>query len=251
MAVRIKAIVEYDGTDYCGFQIQKTHPTIQEAIEKSLEKLFQTPTRISAAGRTDAGVHALGQVISFVTESPIPPNKMLKAINAHLPPSIKFVEIGEIPLSFNPRKDAILRWYRYQVVNRNPAPVLGRRYFTHVPYCLDFESLENAVGLFRGAHDFAGFRSVDCSAKRTRLNLRKFRITRDGDHLIFDLECRSFLQNMVRILIGGVIKVSRGKIPLELLSETLETGKRDPRIPTYPSQGLILMKVYYPGDPED
>lgn len=248
MASRIKAIVEYDGTDFCGFQMQKGHPTIQEAIEKSLEQLFQAHTRISTAGRTDTGVHALGQVVSFVTESPIPPHKMLKAINSRLPDSIRFVDIQEAPLSFNPRRDAILRWYRYQVFNRSTAPALGRRYFTHVPYRLNLELLEKAAGLFRGTHDFAGFRSVDCTAKRTMLTLGKFLIARIGDQLIFDLECRSFLQNMVRILIGGVIETARGRIPLELLSEILETGKRDSRIPTYPSKGLFLMKVYYPGD---
>jgi tRNA pseudouridine38-40 synthase len=251
MAIRIKAIAEYDGTDFCGFQMQKGLPTIQETIEISLEKIFHTPTRISPAGRTDTGVHALGQVISFVTESPIPPFKMLKAINAHLPQSIRFVDVREVPLTFNPRKDAILRWYRYQVVNRTPAPVLGKRYFTHVPYRLDFESLEGAVSLFRGLHDFTGFRSVDCTSKRTRLTLRKFQVTRDGDRLIFDLECRSFLQNMIRIVVGGAIEVARGRIPRDLLSEILETGKRDPRIPTYPPQGLILMRVYYPGDIKD
>ncbi|MBN1903420.1 tRNA pseudouridine(38-40) synthase TruA, partial [Candidatus Sumerlaeota bacterium] len=193
MAIRIKATLEYDGTDFCGFQIQKGQPTIQETIEQSLEKLYQKPIRISAAGRTDTGVHALGQVISFITESNIPPHKTLRAINAHLPETIRVVEIEEVPVSFHPRKDAMLRWYRYQALNRSVAPVLEKRYFTHVPYRLDFEILERIVGMLEGNHDFAGFRSVDCAAKRTRLTLRRFQVKRDGARVIFDLECRSFL----------------------------------------------------------
>jgi tRNA pseudouridine38-40 synthase len=248
MSDRIKAIVEYDGTDFCGWQRQAGPVSIQECIESALEKLFQSKIQVTAAGRTDAGAHALGQVISFINPSAIPLYKILKGANTHLPESIRIVEIEKVPASFNPRGDTILRWYRYCVINRSPAPVWARRFVTHIPYTLDLEILREAMSLFLGTKNFAAFRSIDCEAKRTDLTLKKFQLTRRGALLMFDFECRSFLQNMVRILMGAVMEAARGKIPLSLIGEMLETGKRNPVIPTLPASGLTLMRVYYPGD---
>jgi len=134
------------------------------------------------------------------------------------------------------------------VINRSPAPVWARRFVTHIPYTLDLEILREAMSLFLGTKNFAAFRSIDCEAKRTDLTLKKFQLTRRGALLMFDFECRSFLQNMVRILMGAVMEAARGKIPLSLIGEMLETGKRNPVIPTLPASGLTLMRVYYPGD---
>jgi len=248
MSIRIKATIEYDGTEFCGWQRQAGPVSIQESIESALEKLFQSRVQVTAAGRTDAGAHALGQVISFVNPSSIPLYKILKGANSYLPESIKIVDIEKVSDSFNPRKDAILRWYRYLVINRSPGPVWARRFVTHIPFKLDLELLRNAMSLFEGTKNFAAFRSIDCEAKRTVLTLRKFQLTVRGPLLVFDLQCRSFLQNMVRILMGAVIEAARGKIPISLLGEMLETGKRNPIIPTLPASGLTLMRVYYPGD---
>lgn len=246
MSRRIRIILEYDGTDFCGWQSQRdVTPSIQDTIETALAKLFQSQTRITAAGRTDAGVHAKGQVISFITDSTIPLRGILRGGNSLLPESIRFLEVDEAPQTFNPRRDAILRWYRYTAFNRTAAPAIMRQYMAHIPYHLDFRLLEKACNLFEGIHDFAAFRSADCSAKRTRLNLEIFQFKREDDILNFDLKCRSFLQNMVRILIGAVIETARGRLSLDFLKETLESGKRDSRIPTAPACGLTLMKVYY------
>ncbi len=245
---RIKAILEYDGTAFSGWQRQPDKHSIQEMVELALEKLFQRPVRISAAGRTDAGVHAAGQVMSFLTDSSISPRGILRGTNTFLPEAIRLIEVSEVPESFNPRRDAVLRWYRYRVMNRTTAPVLGRHFITHIPYRLDYGRLEKATSLLLGRHDFAGFRSSQCSAKRTHLTLETFDVSRARDIVIFDLQCRSFLQNMVRILVGAVIEVARGKIPISLIARTLKSGCRDPRIPTAPACGLTLMKVYYAGD---
>jgi len=248
MSERIKAIVEYDGTDFCGWQRQPELVSIQERIESALEKLFQSRVRVTAAGRTDAGAHALGQVISFVNPSSIPLSNILKGSNTYLPEAIRIVDIEKVPISFNPRRDAILRWYRYCVINRSPAPVWARHFMTHIPYKIDLELLTEAIGLFEGTKNFSAFRSIDCEAERTLLTLKKFQFINRKPLLVFDLECRSFLQNMVRILVGAVTEAARGKIPLSLLREMLETGRRNNRIPTLPASGLTLMRVYYPGD---
>jgi len=243
---RIRIILEYDGTDFCGWQSQRgSVPSIQDTIEAALAKLFQIQTRVTAAGRTDAGVHAKGQVISFLTDSIIPLRGILHGGNSLLPESIRFIEVDEVPAVFNPRRDALLRWYRYTVINRAAAPAIMRRYMTHIPYHIDMGLLEKACNHFEGVHDFAAFRSSDCHAKRTRLNLETFKFEREDDVLRFDLKCRSFLQNMVRILIGAVIETARGRLSLEFLKETLESGKQDSRIPRAPACGLTLMKVYY------
>jgi len=248
MTRRIKAVVEYDGTDFFGWQVQPDTPTIQGEIEKALEKLLVSPVRISAAGRTDAGVHALGQVVSFTLESTLETGNILKGTNSFLPPSIRLVRVEDVPLEFDPRRDAILRNYRYDVLNRSVAPVYGRRFLSHIPWRLNRSRLDKAVELLKGTHDFSGFRSSDCEAKRTLLTLQTFEVSRNGELLRFDLLCRSFLKNMVRILIGGVIEVSRGKLELSVLEEMLDSGSRDPRVPTAPPAGLTLMKVYYPGE---
>lgn len=243
---RIKIILEYDGTDFCGWQSQREGaPSIQDIIEAALAKLFQSQIRITAAGRTDAGVHAKGQVISFVTESKIPLHGILRGGNSLLPESVRFLKVEDAPLSFNPRRDARLRWYRHTLINRIAAPAMMRQYMAHIPYRLDFDLLDKACNLFVGVHDFAAFRSADCNAKRTRLNLETFEFQREDDILRFDLKCRSFLQNMVRILIGAVTEAARGRLSLDFLQETLESGKKDSRIPTAPACGLTLMKVYY------
>ena len=245
---RIKAILEYEGTDFYGWQRQAGAPSIQEAVESALGRLFRKPVRVTAAGRTDAGVHALGQVISFLTDSNIPLRGILRGGNSFLPETIRLVRVEDVPLSFNPRKDAILRWYRYRALNRSSSPALGRALLSHIPYKLDDRLLSEVCSLFSGVHDFAAFRSADCTARRTRLNLETFHFQRRDDLIIFDLRCRSFLQNMARILVGAAVEAARGKIPLSLLQEILATGQRDPRIPTASACGLVLMKVYYPAE---
>jgi tRNA pseudouridine38-40 synthase len=248
MTRRIKAIVEYEGTEYSGWQLQKNANTVQAEIESALKKLLLKKIRVSAAGRTDAGVHAQGQVISVITDSSINNRGILKGTNSFLPPDIRLLNVCEVPDNFDPRRNAVLRWYRYFMINRSVRPVKGRRFISHVPYPLDFDLIRKVTSALEGDHDFSGFRSSECTGKRTRLNLELFQAEKDGDIIIFDLKCRSFLQNMVRILIGTVIEVSRGKIPLSDVIEILKSGKRDSRIATASAVGLTLMKVYYGKD---
>lgn len=256
MSRRIKAIVEYDGSDFCGWQIQPQVCTIQGEIEKALAKVLTEDVRITAAGRTDAGVHALGQVISFTTEKAIPTQGIIRGANSHLPCSVRIVNASEVPDSFHPRKDAIFRWYRYSVLNRKTRPVINRNYLTFIPVDLDFEIINEAVNMFRGEHDFSGFRSADCESRRTMLNMKYFHVFRRRNLIVMDLGCRSFLYNMVRIITGGIFEAARGKIGLSVLEEMLASGVRNPFVPTAPPTGLVLMKVYYPGEefrppPED
>lgn len=242
---RYKAIVEYDGTDFSGWQIQPESITLQECIENGLSDLLGHHLRVSASGRTDAGVHALGQVISFVTDKNITCRNVMKGTNVRLPESVRLVSVEKAPDAFDPRRDAILRWYRYSVINRSVEPVIARRFVTHIPYRLDFSILEKALSMFPGEHDFSGFRSVQCSASRTNLTMETVSMKRIGDFFYVDFKCRSFLHNMIRIIMGGVIEVARGKKSIHILDEMLSSGERNSSVPTAPARGLCLMKVYY------
>lgn len=242
----IKIILEYDGTEYSGWQRQKNARTVQEECEKALSKVAQGTITLTGSGRTDSGVHALGQVANFFTRSTLDPPSLMRGANSLLPEDVRIIDAEEVGREFNARRDAVLRWYQYRIINRKIAPALYRRYYTHVPYRLDLHKMRAAARKLEGTHDFRAFRSILCTAKRTSLTLEAIAIFTEADRILLDFRCRSFLHNMVRIITGAFIEIARGKIPMKTLDEMLATGIRPDNIPTASPEGLFLMSVVYP-----
>ncbi len=243
----IGMIVEYDGTDYCGWQMQPNGPSVQEAMETAIERMTGDRTRVTAAGRTDAGVHARGQVVRFMTRHPWPAKAFIGGLNSRLPDDIGVREAFDAPPDFDPRRDAVRRVYVYRLWNRRTRPVLGRRLWTHYPAPLDFKRIRQASERLLGEQDFRGFRSVHCSAERTRRTLERldWNETAPGCWEM-TIACRSFLHNMVRIIVGTLIDIGRGAKEPEIITRILKTGDRTLGGKTARPEGLCLEDVEYP-----
>lgn len=242
----VKMTLEYDGTNYAGWQRQANALSVQEAVETALERYLGEFVRITASGRTDSGVHARGQVISFRTDSTIPADAMGRGLTAYLPPDIAVVDAREAPQDFDARRSARLRWYRFYLCNRRPRPAIGANYLTHIHTRLDFEKMSVAAETLSGEHDFSAFRSSACTATRTRLTMHPIEIKRLPQDIIqIDFRCRSFLHNMVRILTGTIIAAGRDKLQQEDICTMLETGERHRQAVTVQPNGLFLWAVSY------
>lgn len=245
----IRMVIEYDGSRYVGWQRQKNGLSIQEVLESALEQVLKQPVRVSAAGRTDAGVHAMGQVVNFFTGSHLPPRAIERALLPLLPGDIAAHSAFEVPVSFDSRKSARLRWYKFFISNRSMRPAVAANYLTHAPGRLDPARMAAAAAALSGSHDFQAFRAITCTAARTRLDMHPIRISSVDDGILqFDFRCRSFLQNMVRILAGTIISAGRDKISIGEIEEMLRSGKRRNEAVTLAPHGLFLYRVFYPGD---
>jgi len=241
-----RLLVEYDGTGYAGWQRQPHAPSIQQALEEALEQVVCHPVRCHAAGRTDAGVHALGQVVRILIEAPnVDEDGLVRGTNTNLPEDIRVVSAQPCGVAFDPRRDARLRWYRYSVFVRSAGPALDRQRLLHLHGNPDWPSVEKALEYLRGDHDFAVFRSSACEAARTRLTLEEAAHVDEHPVHHLDFKCRSFLQNMVRIMTGLLLEVGLEKHKPEIVREMLETGRRLVSFRVAPPQGLVLMRVDY------
>ena len=246
-ARRIGMIVEYDGSGYHGWQRQTNARGVQQTLEEALENLTGESVRLSAAGRTDTGVHALGQVVSFTTRLTWDADAFTRALHYWLPDDVGVRAAWDAPLDFNPRRDAVLRHYRFRLWNRPIPPVLERHLWTATSHTLDFDRIREAGQRLIGDHDFRGFRSTKCSAKRTRLDLERLEWTEvEPDLWEMEISSRSFLRNMIRIIVGTLIEIGRGAEPVELIDQILESGDRLQAGPTAGPAGLILERVDYP-----
>lgn len=242
----IRMTLEYDGTRYVGWQRQANGISVQEKVEEALARHLGERIRVTAAGRTDAGVHALGQVISFPTSTSLPVRAIARGVLPYLPRDIAVVDAAEAPPHFNARRSARLRWYRYFILNRSIAPAVGAAYVTHVPYRLDLSRMEEVARILEGHHDFRAFRAKTCTAVRTHLTLHRPEITElENGLLMLDFKCQSFLQNMVRIMAGVMVNCARGKMTLDAVREMLETGVRPNEAVTLAPNGLFLYRVLY------
>lgn len=205
-----RLVIEYDGAGFSGWQIQPGQRTVQGVLESAIQTMLRTPTRLQGAGRTDAGVHALGQSASFETDVVIDPLRLRKGLCALARPDIAVVEADVAPEGFNARFDAAGKHYRYTVLNRSaPSPLLGATSF-FVPYPLDRKKMADAARLLIGEHDFKGFRSADCGRENTIRHITDMTLIDDGDRLSIDVKGTAFLKNMVRILAGTLVDVGRG-----------------------------------------
>jgi len=244
--MRLALVVEYDGTEYKGFQYQANAPSIQEEIEKALEKLTGEPVRVSGAGRTDAGVHALGQVVSFRTSSRHPVETFVKALNFHLPDDIAIKSGWLTDNGFDPRRHALSRRYRYTIGKSASRSPLMRRtaHVMNVEDDLDLEAMTAALRLLEGRHDFARFAGpVDGDGSTERVILEAS--LHDGcDRVTFDFEGNAFLPHQVRRMVGSVVDVGKGKITLGQLGKMIE-GEDIAVSHSLPPEGLCLVSVKY------
>lgn len=242
-----RLLLEYDGTRFVGWQRQPNGLSVQQVLEEALESLAGHPLRVHASGRTDAGVHALGQVVRVdLARVSLGPEGLLRGGNSALPEDVRIRSVEPCRASFDPRRDARRRWYRYGICGGQVGPALGRHYLWHVPCVVDWGRVEGALDVLRGEHEFSAFRSSACGAVRTVLDLEEARHEVVDTIHYLHFRCRSFLHNMVRFLVGAVLTVGQGRVGLDDLRLMLRTGHRDVSFRVAPPQGLVLMEVWYP-----
>jgi tRNA pseudouridine38-40 synthase len=254
MSRRIRIDVAYDGTAYKGWQVQPGLPTIQQALEEVVSGIEGKPVHVAASGRTDAGVHAIGQVAAFTLENPIPCDNLRKAINRLLPEDIRIMRVAVVHADFHPRFDAIAKTYEYRIWRPEICPPMERRFVHHHPYPLDEQALHQAAPLLEGEHDFSAFAASDDSDHAGESKVRTIfssRSHRDGDKLIYRVRGSGFLKHMVRNILGVLLQVGRGNIAREGVEARLQPGCGIPAGPTAPARGLFLISVEYPNAPAD
>ena len=243
----IKLIIEYDGTNYCGWQVQENGPTIQGYLEKALLAVTGENITVHGSGRTDAGVHARGQVASFTTESSIPQEKFAYALNNKLPGDIVIKKSEEVPLDFHARFSAIGKKYSYLIINSRFPSALLRNHAYHVNYCerLDICRIEIAAEAFIGTYDFSGFMATGSKVKDTVRTIYELSVEREKELIRFDYKGSGFLYNMVRIITGTLLYAGIGKIDPEDMKDIILSKDRDRAGATLPARGLYLEEVYY------
>jgi tRNA pseudouridine38-40 synthase len=244
----IRLVVEYDGSQLHGWQRQLGAPTVQQHLETALAKLLQHETRVVGASRTDAGVHARGQVASFRTERPIPLHGVRRGLNSLLPPDVAIRDAAEVPEDFHPRFSATGKHYRYTILVRaERSPKLRDRAWHH-PDPLSVSAMHDAAAALIGEHDFSAFRAAGCSAKTTVRRVDSIALTRLHPHLLeIDIRGNAFLRQMVRIMVGTLTEVGTGRIPVSQVPEIIASKDRIKAGITAPPQGLELMEVHYDG----
>ena len=244
---RIVLIVEYDGTRYHGFQLQANSATIQGEIEKALLKLTGERIRVKAASRTDAGVHARGQVVSFRTKSALPVKAFVEGMNYYLPQDIAVSEAFKADDSFDARRGATSREYRYYILNSQTRSPMRQGFSYRVAGKLDIGAMKQACQALVGRHDFASFISASLPAKKSTVrNVYKAEIERFEDMVVFDMVANSFLPHQVRNTMGSLLKVGQSKMTVEEFQLMIEAKTPGMAGPTAPAGGLCLMRVNYP-----
>jgi tRNA pseudouridine38-40 synthase len=247
----LKLVLAYDGSEFSGWQVQPDAVTIQGTLASAIGRVTGEKVLPQGSGRTDAGVHALAQVATFTTESPIPAENLVKALNDILPPSIRVLEAAEAPLAFHARKSARAKTYRYRIYRGAICPPFLARYVWHYPYPLDEDAMGRAAGFVVGQHDFTSFAAVDPERGRedeTISNVREiFASTweREEEELVYLVRGSGFLHHMVRNLIGTLVLVGKGTLKPEDMAMILEARNRSAAGATVPASGLYLVSVDY------
>ena len=240
----IKLVIEYDGTNYAGWQQQKNGITIHEKLSKAIEKVINEDVTLHGSGRTDAGTHALGQVANFKTESNIPIYNLVQAINSHLPKDIVVKSAKKVPEKFHSRYSAKSKIYRYTILNSKERSAIGRNYSLHYSMYLDVEKMRKASQVLMGKHDFSAFKSKSDVISSVR-TIMKLEIKKNGNFLVFTVEADGFLYKMVRSIVGTLIEVGRGKMTITEFKKIVESGARAKAGNTVAANGLCLFKVRY------
>ena len=246
---RIQLIIEYDGTNYAGWQRQENAVAVQQMVEEKLRKLTKEHIIIHGASRTDAGVHAMGQSAHLDTDCSIPADKFSYALNTMLPPDIRIRLSREVPENFHSRFSTKGKRYRYLFQSSPHAGALNRHTHAHIIYPLDDKLMHCEAQSLVGTHDFAAFAASGSEAKSTVRTIYRADISRDGDEVRLIVEGNGFLYNMVRIIAGTLVGVGTGKLEPGAFARAIETGNRLDLGVTAPAHGLTLMEVFY--DPND
>ncbi len=257
-----KLTIAYDGTAYAGWQAQPGQPTIQQVLETAIEKVTAQRVRAVASGRTDAGVHALGQVVGFAVNTALGAEVLQPALNANLPRDVAVLEAAEVPDGFHPIRDALCKRYRYLVYDGPVRDVFSRRFAWHYPYGrLSAEAMHRAAGPLLGRHDFCSFQTSGAERKTSVRTVTELTVCRGRaaepalpddadpaclrDWITLEIEADGFLYNMVRAIVGTLTEVGRGAQPDRWPAEVLASRDRRRAGPTAPPQGLYLVKVSY------
>jgi tRNA pseudouridine38-40 synthase len=241
----LRLIIEYDGTDFSGWQRQAGQRTVQQCLEEAFATMTGGTACVRGAGRTDAGVHADGQVASVEVASRIPALGFMRGLNSNLPRDIAVLDVADMPAGFNARWGARGKIYRYQIWNHPVRSPRRSRDSWHVFAPLDVHAMREAAALLCGEHDFSAFRAADCERRTTVRVLRRFDVHRDAGLITCEVEGTAFLKNMVRILVGTLVAVGHGKMAAATISELLNHGDRTKAGMTAPACGLTLAKVIY------
>ncbi len=243
---RIAAIVEYDGTDYAGWQAQAHAPTLQQAVEQALSFVAGHPVSTICAGRTDRGVHAIGQVIHFDTEALRTPRAWVLGTNARLPAAIALQWAGEVAADFHARHRALRRTYRYCILNSSTRSSLRRARSAWIHRPLDAAAMHRAAQSLLGERDFSAFRSMECQSQSAQRRIERIEVRRAGDLIWVEVEANAFLHHMVRNIVGTLIEVQDRPDPPQAIAEILAARDRRLAGATAPAAGLHLLRVEYP-----
>jgi tRNA pseudouridine38-40 synthase len=243
---RVAALVEYDGTEYAGWQSQSHAVSLQETVERALGFVAGEPIAATCAGRTDAGVHAVGQVIHFDTRASRTARAWVLGTNTRLPPAIALKWAAEVSPEFHARHEALRRIYRYHILNSSARSALQRLHSAWMPRALDAEAMHDAAQALIGEHDFSAFRSVECQSKSCRRRVERIAVRRDGEWVRMEISANAYLHHMVRNIVGTLLTVQREADPAAAMARVLEEGERRFAGATAPAAGLYLWRVEYP-----
>lgn len=242
---RVKLIVAYDGTNYCGWQIQQNGITVEEVLNRTISELVGEQIAVIGASRTDSGVHAMGNVAVFDTESRIPAEKMSFALNQRLPEDIRIQESCEVAPDWHPRYCDTRKTYEYRILNRRFAIPTQRLYSHFFYYPLDVAKMQQAADYLVGEHDFKSFCSTRTQVENTVRTIYFLHVVKEGDMIRIQINGNGFLYNMVRIIVGTLLKVGTGLYPPEHVKEILEAKERRLAGPKAEARGLTLMEIEY------
>lgn len=241
----IRLIIEYDGTNYAGWQIQKNAKSIQATLEAALKRILREKIKLISCGRTDSGVHAKGHVANFKTNSKIPLVNIQRGLNSILPKDIVIKEAKEVPLDFNSRFDAKSKVYRYTILNRSCPAALYRNYFYHIPYKLDINLMRREAKVLLGRHDFKSFQAADKKERSSVRTIKRLTVKKKGDFIEIEMEADGFLYNMARNIVGTLVEIGRGRFKPGSMKNILKAKDRNLAGRTAPAKGLCLAEVKY------
>jgi len=244
--MRIALGIEYDGTDFQGWQRLKHSVALQNIVEEALSFVADHPIEVTCAGRTDSGVHAQCQVVHFDTGAQRSERSWVLGVNSRLPPSIALRWAKPVSDEFHARFRAVARRYRYLIVNRPMRPALDARYVTWERAPLDADAMHGAAQALIGEHDFSAFRTIACQARTPRRNVHEIAVARDGDRIALEIQANAFLHHMVRNIVGSLLPVGRGEKPQAWIAQLLAGRDRALAGPTAPPQGLTFLRPLYP-----